>query len=93
MLFSVEILLKLLYDFDYVDLLKFRGALSWFLDAAGTSTIRPNEDVRAVKVKFAKEFWIARGKEFVKKIACDKLEEAIFLDLVVVLAPYRCLFS
>jgi hypothetical protein len=29
----------------------------------------------------------------VKKIACDKLEEAIFLDLVVVLAPYRCLFS
>jgi hypothetical protein len=28
MLFSVEILLKLLYDFDYVDLLKFHGALS-----------------------------------------------------------------
>jgi hypothetical protein len=29
----------------------------------------------------------------VKKIACDKLEEAIFLDFVEVLAPYRRLFS
>jgi hypothetical protein len=92
-LFSMESLLKLLYDFDYVDLPKFCGALSRFPDAAGTSAIHPNEDVRAVKVKFEKELWIANGKEFAKKIACEKLEEVIFLDFVEVLAPYRCLFS
>jgi hypothetical protein len=78
MLFSVEILLKLLYDFDYVDLLKFRGALSWFLDAAGTSTIRPNEDVRAVKVKFAKEFWIARGKNSWRRLPVTSLRRLFF---------------
>jgi hypothetical protein len=44
-LFSVESLLKLLYDFDCVDLPKFRGALLRFPDAAGTSAIHPNEGV------------------------------------------------
>jgi hypothetical protein len=38
-LFSVESLLKLLFDFDCADLPKFRGALSQFPDAAGTSAI------------------------------------------------------
>jgi hypothetical protein len=41
---SVESLLKLLYDFDCVDLPKFHGSLSRFPDAAGTSAIRANED-------------------------------------------------
>jgi hypothetical protein len=44
-LFSVESLLKFLYDFNCVDLPKFHGALLRFPDAAGTSAIRPNEDV------------------------------------------------
>jgi DNA repair exonuclease SbcCD ATPase subunit len=73
--FSIESILKLLHDFDCVDLVKFHGALSRFPDAGSTASIRPNEDVRAVKMKFAREFWIASGKEFAKKIACDKLEE------------------
>jgi hypothetical protein len=66
---------------------KFRGGLSRFADAGSTSSIRPNEDVRAIKAKFAREFWLPSGaklarefwlpsgKEFAKKIACDKLEE------------------
>jgi hypothetical protein len=49
-LFSVESLMNLLYDFDCVDLSKFRGALLRFPHAAGTLAIRPNEDVRAVKI-------------------------------------------
>jgi hypothetical protein len=68
-LFSEERLLKLLYDFDCVDLPKFREALSRFPTANSTSSICPNVDVRAVKIRFAKEFWIATGKEFAKKIA------------------------
>jgi hypothetical protein len=48
--FSVESILKLLHDFDCADLVKFR-------DASSTSTIRPNEDVLAIKVKYAREFW------------------------------------
>jgi hypothetical protein len=44
-LFSVESLLKLLYDFDCVDPPKFRGSLSRFPNVVGTSTNYPNEDV------------------------------------------------
>lgn len=73
--FSVESLLKLLENYDCVDLEKFRGAIQQFPDASSTSLIRANEDVRAVKVKFMKEFWIASGREFAKKTARDKLEE------------------
>jgi vacuolar-type H+-ATPase subunit I/STV1 len=47
-IFSVESLLKILNDFDCVDLLEFRGALSRFPNAASTSAIRANEDVRAL---------------------------------------------
>jgi hypothetical protein len=91
-LFSVESLLKLLYDFDYVDLPKFRGALSRFPNAAGTSSIRPNEDVRAVNIRFTKEFLFVSEKEFAKKIACDKLEEISILDFVEILVRYECPF-
>jgi hypothetical protein len=88
-LFSVESLMNLLYDFDCVDLPKFRGALLRFPHTADTSAIRPNEDVRAVKIRFAKEFWYVSGKEFAKKIACDKLEEVVILNFVEVLVFCR----
>jgi hypothetical protein len=88
----VESLLKLLYDFDYVDLPKFRGALSRFPNAAGTSSIRPNEDVRAVNIRFTKEFLFVSEKEFAKKIARDKLEEISILDFVEILVRYECPF-
>jgi ABC-type transporter Mla subunit MlaD len=61
--FSVESILKLLQDFDCADLVKFREKLSQFPDASSTSRLRPNEDVLAIKAKFAREFWFASGKE------------------------------
>lgn len=60
--FLVGSLLKLLCNFDCADLPKFRGALSKCPNAASTSAIRPNEEVRAVKVKFTRELWFAREK-------------------------------
>jgi hypothetical protein len=54
--FSVESILKLLHNFDCVDLSKFRETLGRFPDARNTSIIRPNEDVQAIKAKFAQEF-------------------------------------
>jgi SMC interacting uncharacterized protein involved in chromosome segregation len=54
--FSVESILKLLHDFDCVDLVKFREKLPQFPDASSTSRLRPNEDVLAIKAKFAREF-------------------------------------
>jgi hypothetical protein len=67
--FSVERILKLLHDFDCVDLAKFREKLTHFTDASSTSIIRTNEDVLPIKIKFAKEFWFASGKEVAKTIA------------------------
>jgi guanylate kinase len=58
-----------------------------FPDAAGTSAIRPNEDVWVVKIRFAKEFWFVSEKEFTKKIARDKLEEVATPDFVEILVP------
>jgi hypothetical protein len=69
--FSVESILKLLHDFDCVDLLKFREALTRFPGVGNTS----NEEVQIIKARFAQEFWFASGKEFVKKIAWAKLEK------------------
>jgi hypothetical protein len=43
-----------------------------------TSIIRANEDVQAIKNKFAREFWFASGKEAVKVIARAKLAEVNF---------------
>jgi hypothetical protein len=65
--FSVESILKLLHDFDCADLVKFREKLSQFLDASSISRIRSNEDILAIKAKFAREFWFVN-------IACAKLD-------------------
>jgi hypothetical protein len=73
--FSVESILKLLHDFDCVDLVKFREKLPQFPDALSTSRLRPNEDVQAIKAKLAREFWLASGKEVVKSIVHAKLDQ------------------
>jgi hypothetical protein len=71
--FSVESILKLLHDFDCADLAKFREKLPQFPDALSTSRLQPNEDVQAIRSKFAREFWLASGKEAVKSITRAKL--------------------
>jgi hypothetical protein len=76
--FSVESILKLLHDFDCADLVKFREKLSQFPDASSTSRLRPNEDILAIKAKFAREFWLTSGKEVVKNIARTKLDQVSF---------------
>jgi hypothetical protein len=76
--FSVESILKILHDFDCADLEKFREKISQFPSATSTSIIRANEDVQAIKNKFAREFWFASGKETVKVIARAKLAEVNF---------------
>jgi hypothetical protein len=76
--FSVESILKLLHDFDCADLATFREKLSQFPDALSTSRIRPNEDVQAIRSRFAREFWLASGKEVVKSIARAKLAQVSF---------------
>jgi hypothetical protein len=73
--FSVESILKLLHDFDCADLVKFREKLPQFPDALSTSRLRPNEDVQAIKSKFAREFWLASRKEVVKTIAHAELDQ------------------
>jgi hypothetical protein len=76
--FSVESILKLLCDFDCADLAKFREKLTHFPDALSTSIIRPNEDVLAIKIKYAREFWFASGKEVAKMITHAKLDGVRF---------------
>jgi DNA repair exonuclease SbcCD ATPase subunit len=61
--FSVESILKILHDFDCADLEKFREKISRFPGAMSTSIIRANEDVQAIKNKFAREFWFASEKK------------------------------
>jgi hypothetical protein len=73
--FSIENILKLLHDFDCADLVKFREKLPQFPDALSTLRLRPNEDVQAIKAKFAREFWLASGKGAVKSIARAKLDQ------------------
>jgi hypothetical protein len=75
--------LKLLHDFDSADLAKFCKKLSQFPDAASTSRLRPNEDVLAIKTKFAREFWLTSGKEVSKNIARSNLEQVSFLENIV----------
>jgi hypothetical protein len=72
---SVESILKLLHDFDCADLAKFREKLPQFPDATSTSRLCSNEDVIAIRAKFAREVWIASGKEAVKKIARAKVDQ------------------
>jgi hypothetical protein len=66
--------LKLLHDFDCADLVKFREKLTKFPDAASTSRLRPNEDVLAIKTKFAREFWLIIVKDVAKNISRSKFE-------------------
>jgi predicted nucleic acid-binding Zn-ribbon protein len=77
--FSIESILKLLHDFDCADLVKFREKLPQFPDAMSTSRLCPNEDVQAIRSKFAREFWLASGKEVVKNIDRAKLAQVGFL--------------
>jgi hypothetical protein len=70
--------LKPLHDFDCADLVKFREKLPQFPDASSTSRLRPDEDVLAIKAKFAREFWLTSGKEVVKNIARAKLDQVGF---------------
>jgi hypothetical protein len=76
--FSVESILKFLHDFDCANLAKFRDKLTHFSDALSTSIIHPNEDILAIKIKYAREFWFANGKEVAKTIARAKLDEVRF---------------
>jgi hypothetical protein len=80
--FSVESILKLLHDFDCADLAKFREKLPQFPDALSTSRIQPNEDVQAIRSRFAREFWLASGKEAVKSIAHAKLAQVSFQTIL-----------
>jgi hypothetical protein len=54
--FSVESILKLLHDFDCANLVQFREKHPQFPDTSSTSRLRINEDVQAIKAKFAREF-------------------------------------
>jgi hypothetical protein len=99
--FSVESILKLLHDFDCADLTKFLEKLLQFPDALSTSRIRPNEDVQVIKSKFAREFWLASGKEAVKSIARAKLAQVDFRTILLATAEgflslnfsYICFFT
>jgi hypothetical protein len=76
--FSFESILKLLPDFDSTNLAKFREKLPQFSDALSTSRLWPNEDVQVIRSKFAREFWLASGKEAVKSITRAKLAQVNF---------------
>jgi hypothetical protein len=76
--FSVESILKILNDYDCVDLEKFRANLSQFPSATSTAILQANADVLAIKMKFAREFWLTSGKDTVKTIARAKLAEVVF---------------
>jgi hypothetical protein len=76
--FSVESILKILHDYDCVDLAKFRANLSRFPSVTSDAILRANPDVVAIKVKFAKEFWMAGGADIVKTIAQAKLAEVVY---------------
>jgi hypothetical protein len=89
--FSVESILKLLHDFDCVDLAKFRERLPQFPDALSTSRLWPNEDVQAIKSRFAREFWLASGKEAVKSIARAKLAQ-VSLRTILFASAYSQIF-
>jgi hypothetical protein len=80
--FSVESILKLLHDFDCADLAKFRERLPQFPDALSTSRLRSNEDVQAIRSRFAREFLLASGKEAVKSITRAKLAQVSFRTIL-----------
>jgi hypothetical protein len=75
--FSVESILKVLQDYDCVDLAKFRANLSRFPSVTSDAILRANSDVQAIKMKFAEDFWLAGGEDIVKTIAHAKLAKVI----------------
>jgi type IV secretory pathway VirJ component len=75
--FSVESILKVLHDYDCVDLAKFRANLSQFPSVTSDTILQANSDIDAIKLKFAKEFWLVGGADIVKTIARAKLDEVI----------------
>jgi hypothetical protein len=79
--FFVESILKILHDYDCADLEKFREKISQFLSVTSTAILRANADVQAIKIKFAREFWLTSGKETVKLIARAKLAEVNFCSI------------
>jgi hypothetical protein len=96
--FSVESILKILHDFDCADLEKFRRKISQFPSATSTAILRANDDVQAIKNKFAMEFWLTSGKEIVKVIARAKLAEVNFarfrhLHLIIGISASRISFT
>jgi hypothetical protein len=68
---------------------KFREKLPQFHNASSTSRLRPNEDVLAIKEKFAREFWLASGRETSKSIARPKLEQVDFWKALLILKYSR----
>jgi hypothetical protein len=84
--FSIESILKLLHDFDCVDLVKFREKLPQFLDALSTSRLQPNGDVQAIRSKFTREFWLASGNKAVKSIARAKFAQVDFRTILIAFA-------
>jgi hypothetical protein len=56
--FSVESILKLLHDFDCVDLVKFCEKLPQFPNALSTSRLRPNDDVQAIRASVKPQIFI-----------------------------------
>jgi hypothetical protein len=69
---------------------KFREKISQFPSATSTAILRANADVQAIKIKFAREFWLTSGKETVKLIVRAKLAEVNFLHDFVTYSGYRC---
>jgi hypothetical protein len=65
---------------------KFREKLPQFPNASSTSSLRPNEDVLAIKTKYAREFWFASGWETVKNVARAKLAQVGFLRTQLIFA-------
>jgi myosin heavy subunit len=75
--FSVESILKVLHDYGCVDLAKFRANLSQFPGVTSETILQENPDIVAIKLKFAKEFWMVGGAEMAKTVARAKLDEVI----------------
>jgi type IV secretory pathway VirJ component len=75
--FSVESILKVLHDYGCVDLAKFRANLSQFPSVTSDTILQENLDIVAIKLKFAKEFWMVGGADMAKIVGRAKLDEVI----------------
>jgi predicted nucleic acid-binding Zn-ribbon protein len=91
--FSVETILKLLHNFDCADLVKSHEKLPQFPDASSTSRLRPNEDVLAIKTKYAREFWLPAGGKLLRTSPVLNLPRLVFLEMLLILANLRNFFD